>query len=259
MPYRFYPPSLPEQVVRDPVRDLPRNHLARLVERVVEEVVGTPSRPDGPGNPPYDPRLCLKVLVYGYATGTRSSRALERLCEENLAYLFLTRGDTPTYRTLCTARIEQKERMEEIFLGLFTIAEALGMNRVGHLVIDATKIRANASPEAVAKREEFAALRQELEQILAEAVAVDEQEAAEGYPGETRLPEEVQPTQMRAIVRRVRRRRLPLRPRKQPAAPRSLAPGRPRRWQKHPCPSPRPPARRPRWVRSPSESGTRRR
>ena len=75
----------------------------------MEATVTPPRRPPGPGQPPFDPRLPLKVLVYGYATGQRSSRQLERLCAESLPYLFLTRGDTPSYQTLCTVRVEQTE------------------------------------------------------------------------------------------------------------------------------------------------------
>jgi transposase len=71
----------------DPYRDLPPDHLARLGDQVVDETVKPPKRPDGPGQPPFDPRLCLKVLVYGYATGMRSSRRLEQACQEKLAFL----------------------------------------------------------------------------------------------------------------------------------------------------------------------------
>ena len=95
MPYRSYPAPLPLSDFRELIVELPADHLARLVEQVVEEFVVPAPRPPGKGNPPYDPRLCAKVLIYGYATGTRSSRQLERLCQENIAYLFLTRGDTP--------------------------------------------------------------------------------------------------------------------------------------------------------------------
>ena len=98
MSYRYYPPAGPLLIGYDPFCDLPADHLARLVEQVVEATVTDPAPPPGPGQPPFDPRLTLKVLVYGYATGTRSSRQLERLCAESLPFLFLTRGDTPASR-----------------------------------------------------------------------------------------------------------------------------------------------------------------
>jgi transposase len=188
----------------DPVRDLPPDHLARLVEQVVEASIVPAHRSRRPGQPPFDPRLPIKVLVYGYATGQRSSRQLERLCHESLPYLFLTRGDTPSYRTLCSVRGEQGALIEAVWVNLFAVANAVGLQRLGHVVIDSTKLRANASPEAVLTKDEYAAVRQELAQILAEAAQVDEKEAGEGPPGTTRLGQEVAPDQMREILRRVR-------------------------------------------------------
>jgi hypothetical protein len=191
----------------DPFRDLPTDHLARLVEQVVEASLTPKRRPAGPGQPPFDPRLPIKVLVYGYATGQRSSRQLERLCDESLPYLFLTRGDTPSYRTLCSVRVEQSELIEQVWIDLFAVAADVGLKRLGHIVVDSTKLRANASPEAVLTADEYEPVRQELRQILAEAAAQDAQEAAEGRPGATRLEREVPAEQMREILRRVRQRR----------------------------------------------------
>jgi transposase len=204
MSYRYYPPAGPLLIGYDPFRDLPADHLARLVEQVVEETVTGPPPPPGPGQPPFDPRLTLKVLVYGYATGTRSSRQLERLCAESLPYLFLTRGDTPSFKTLCTVRLEQTALLEQVWLGLFSVAKALKLERLGHIVVDSTKLRADASPEAVVKAKEYEVLRAELARILEEARQVDEREAAEGQSGTTRLGQSVEREQMRDILRRVR-------------------------------------------------------
>jgi hypothetical protein len=205
MSYRYYPPAGPLLIGYDPFCDLPADHLARLVEQVVEETVTGPPPPLGPGQPPFDPRLTLKVLVYGYATGTRSSRQLERLCAESLPYLFLTRGDTPSFKTLCTVRLEETERLEQVWLGLFSVAQAVKLERLGHIVVDSTKLRADASPEAVVKAPEYEALRAELTRILEEARQVDEREAAEGRPGATRLGQPVEREQMREILRQVRK------------------------------------------------------
>ncbi len=221
MPYRAYSPPTPALFGYDPVRDLPPDHLARLVEQVVEAAIQPPLRLPGPGQPPFDPRLPIKVLVYGYATGIRSSRQLERLCRESLPYLFLTRGDTPSYRSLCSVRVNQKAPIEAVWVALFAVAEAHGMQRLGHVVLDSTKLRANASPEAVLSRDEYEPLREELARILEEARAVDEREEKEGNPGDTRLGCQVSPEQMRDIVRRVRKQQ---RARQRAAAPPELAP-----------------------------------
>ena len=207
MSYRHYGPPQPLLIGYDPVRDLPGDHLARLIDEVVEETVHPAPRAPQSGQPPYDPRLCIKVLIYGYATGVRSSRLLERHCRESLPYLYLTRGDTPSYHTLCTARTTEGEPLQAVWEGLFAVAAAVGLERLGRIVVDSTKIRANASPEAVVKRDEFGAVRAELERILAEAAAVDAREAQEGAPGRTELGKTVPHEQMREILRRVRRQR----------------------------------------------------
>ena len=205
MSYRPYGPPQPLLIGYDPVRDLPADHLARLVEAVVEDAVPPQKRPVRPGQPGFDPRLCLKVLIYGYATGVRASRQLERLCRESLPYLFLTRGDTPGYRTLGTFRVEQTALLEKVWLELFAVAGAVGLRRVGRVVLDSSKLRAHASPEAVLTRTEFELVRDELTRILAEAAAVDAREDAEGAPGLTELGQPVPREQMRDILRRVRR------------------------------------------------------
>jgi transposase len=206
MPYRPYPSAPSAARLRQLVPELPADHLARLVEQVVEEFVVPPPKPPGKGNPEYDPRLCAKVLLYGYATGTRSTHQLERLCRENLAYLFLTRGEAPSYHTLCNFRNDRKALLEEVWVGLFAVAERAGLKRVGRVVIDSTKMRANASPEAVLTRDEFAPVREELQRILRAAQEVDTREDREGYPGQTHLGKPVPKTQMRDILRHVRRR-----------------------------------------------------
>jgi hypothetical protein len=88
----------------------------------------------------------------------------------------------------------------------------VGLARVGKIVVDSTKLRADASPEAVVKRDEFAAVRAELERILAEAAQVDAQEAKAGDPGRTTLGKVVPHEQMRDILRRVRQQRRQARP-----------------------------------------------
>lgn len=204
MGYRPYDPHQPRLVGYDPVLELAPDHLARFVAQVVEQTVVVKERPVGPGQPPYNPRLCISVLVYGYATGVRSSRQLQQNCEENLAYRYLVGDDVPSYHTLCTARRQCKEQLEAVWVGLFGVAEATGMERIGKIVVDTTKLRANASGESVLKAEQFAPVLAELERILAEAETVDAREAQEGHPGRTRLGKVPEKEQMRDILRRVR-------------------------------------------------------
>jgi transposase len=185
MPYRDYPASSTLLFGYDPERDLPKDHLARLVDRVVDEYVTTAPKAPGRGYPAFNPRLCLKVLIYGYATGLRSSRQLEKHCRESLPYLFLTRGDTPSYRTLCSARTGHDKELEECWIGLFAVAGNLGIRRVGRIDVDSTKIRANVSSDSILKRSEFGSFLEILKEIVAQAESQDFQEEAEGYSGQT--------------------------------------------------------------------------
>lgn len=210
MSTRYYGPATPLLIGYDPSVDLPQDHLARFVDKVVEAAVPPGSRKPKRGRPAYDLRLCLKVLIFGYATGVRSSRVLERLCHEHLAYLFLTRGDAPCYRTLCTVRTKHQDLLEQIWLSLFAIAGQHGIARLGRITIDSSKFRANASGEAIVTSDEYEPMLAELERILAEAKQADEQEDEGGSSG-TRLGQvvdagNVATDQMRDILRRVRLR-----------------------------------------------------
>jgi len=203
MSYRAYPPPTIKPDGYDPVRDLPANHLAWLVESTVEAALQGRTLPPGDGQPPFDLRLCAKVLIYGYATGIRSSRLLQRNCEENLPFLLLTRGDTPSYRTLCSFRVHHADIIEEIWLQLFVVANKLGFKRLGRVVMDSSKFKADASAESVVKEDEYEALRQQLLLILKEADQADLKDEQQP-PGTTSLEREVKPEQMRDILRRVR-------------------------------------------------------
>jgi transposase len=203
MGYRDYPPAEPLLIAYDPVRDLPADHLARLVDQVVESTIQPAAKRHGRGQPAIDPRLSLKVLVYAYANGVRGSRQIERLCDESLPYLFLTRGGSVSYGTLCTVRRTCHEALEAVWVGMFSVAADAGIKRLGRIVVDSTKLRANASPEAVVKAREYDAVLAELKRVLEEAERADALDEMEGS-GTTRLNKTIPHEHMRDILRRVR-------------------------------------------------------
>lgn len=206
MGFREYSELSPSLLGYDPCVDVPQDHLARFVDMVIDEALSGIERAAGRGQPAYDPRLCIKVLVYGYATGVRSSRQLERNCRESLPYLLLTRGDAPSYRTLCSVRVEQGELLDMAWIALFASADGLGMGRLGRVVVDSTKLRANASDEMTIVEDEYSLIRAALANAIAEAEAVDAREDGGVYSGETRTGKKVDKCQMRDIVRSVRSR-----------------------------------------------------
>ena len=206
MSYRPHPAPMEAMFGYDPVQVLPANHLARFIDSIVQEAVQPAPGGNYRGQPQFDPRLLAKVLLYGYSTGIRSSRQLERHCSESLPYLYLTRGDTPGYRTLCTFRVEQRELIEQAWNALFDVAGQAGLNRLGRITIDSTKIRADAASEATVAEKEFESCKSELERILKEAEEIDASEDNQA-PGQTQLERTVSTDQMRDILRRLRKRR----------------------------------------------------
>ena len=207
MNYREYGPATPSLIGYDPCFCLPQDHLARFIDMIVDESITVIHKDRSPGQPGYDPRLCIKVLMYAYTTGVRSSRQIEKNCHENLAYLFLTRGDAPCYHVFCTARLNYSRLIEDVWVYLFAVADEIGMKRLGRVVIDSTKLRANASGEMVVKSGEYEEIKAELQMILDEAEKVDKKEDSEGYQGETRTGKKADKCQMRDIIRSVRERR----------------------------------------------------
>lgn len=205
MSYREHPEPAPLLIGYDPFYDVPADHLARFVDAVVQEAILVVPKTQRRGQPAYNPQLCIKVLVYGYATGLRSSRQLEKMCRESLPFLFLTRGDTPTYRTLCSVRVNHEDLIKQLWLSLFLVAQRAGVKRLGRIVVDSTKIRADASDECVITADEMEPLCAQIQQILHEAAQADQVEDSEGYAGETRLEKPVPNDQMRDIIRHVRK------------------------------------------------------
>lgn len=206
MSYRDHPPIGPALFGYDPAQDVPQDHLARLVDEVVDAAIQPPRRVGIRGTRPYDPRVCLKVLLLGYALGIRSSRVLEEMCRDRLSFKLLTRGDIPSYRTLCHVRVKYRELLEQVFVALFAVADRSGIQRCGRIKMDTHKVPANASPESVIKKDEFADLLVEFERIVKEAEEVDAREDDEGEgPTRTSLGKTVETEQIRDIVRRVRK------------------------------------------------------
>lgn len=173
---------------------LPDGHLARFVDEVVETVLDLhaiyAAYEDARGGPPYDPRLMLKVVLYGYATGVRSSRRLERHCVEDVAFRFLAANQQPDFRSLARFRRRHLGALEELFVQTVRVCATAGLVKLGRIAIDGTKLRANASRHKamsygrMGERErqlqaEIAVLRRQIAGVLAEAEQVDAAEDAQ--------------------------------------------------------------------------------
>jgi transposase len=170
------PPSLDEW--------LPERHLARFVSELVEEALDLSAiraaYVEERGYPPYDPRLMLKLLIYGYCTGQRSSRGIEKRCHDDVAFRYLAAGAAPDYRSIARFRRRHLEALAGLFLQALRLCQKAGMVRLGRVALDGTKLRANASRHKAMsyKRmvEREAQLEVEIDAMLAEA---ERQDAAE--------------------------------------------------------------------------------
>jgi len=164
---------------------LPEKHLARFVVDILDQLdlsaIYQAYKPSGP--PPYDPRLLLGLLFYGYATGVFSSRKIEAATYDSVAFRFLSGNLHPDHDTLADFRKRFLEPIGSCFVQILLIAQSLGFVKVGQVNIDGTKIQANASKHSAMSYEHMERLEQqfkaEVERLMESAKQVDTREDQE--------------------------------------------------------------------------------
>jgi transposase len=181
---------------------LPEGHLAFFVADTVAALdLGAfyePYEGDGRRNQPFDPQMMVTLLLYAYATGTFSSRRIARKLEEDVAYRMLAAGNFPAHRTIAEFRQQHLSAFEALFVQVVQIAREAGVVHLGALVVDGSKVKANASKHKAMSygrmREEERRLRTEISALTTQAAAVDAAEDA-AHGGDVRgdeLPAELQ-------------------------------------------------------------------
>jgi len=135
---------------------------------------------DGRRNQPFDPRMMVKVILYGYATGCRSSRKLARRLEEDVAFRVLAAENFPAHRTICDFRHDHLEELARLFVQVVQLAREAGLVKLGTVAVDGSKVKANASRHKSMTYKEMQKqekrLRQEIDRLLAEADRIDAHE-----------------------------------------------------------------------------------
>lgn len=176
---------------------LPEDHLVWFVLDVVDQLDTAPfharRRTGGAGRQGFDPDMLLGLLLYAYAVGERSSRRIEKLCVDHVAFRVLCGSDAPDHTTIARFRAEHQAAFGEVFAQVLRLCADAGMVKVGVVAIDGTKIAANASRGANRSRK---ALREEVrriaQQIIDEAavtdIAEDRAAAARGGGSDDDLP-----------------------------------------------------------------------
>ena len=126
---------------------LPETHLARFVVEAVEMLdLSSIYRVYGvTGSKPYDPKLLVGLLFYGYATGVFSSRKLEAGSYDSVAFRYICGNEHPDHDTIATFRKRFLKELEGLFVQILLLAQEMGFGKVGQINVDGTKLNANAS------------------------------------------------------------------------------------------------------------------
>ena len=169
------PPSLQDWV--------PDGHLARFISDMVDsmdvseiEDAYTEER----GYPPYHPCMMLKLLLYGYCTGTYSSRKIAAKLTDSVAFRFIAAGNEPDFRTISDFRKRHGRALNRLFDQVLQICREAGLVKLGRIAVDGTKIKANASKHKAMSygrmKEKETAIQREVREILERAEQIDREE-----------------------------------------------------------------------------------
>lgn len=183
---KTFRPYEPDQIYLFPPspRDwLPEDHLIFFLSDLVDsldlsEIYATYT--EERGYPPYHPLLMVKILLYGYARGIFSSRKLARACQEDVAFRVLCAGNQPDFRTISDFRKRHLKALADLFLQVLRLCQRSGMVKLGHVAIDGSKIKANASKHRAMSyarmQEEEKRLKKEIEKLMRESEITDRSE-----------------------------------------------------------------------------------
>ena len=163
---------------------LPPEHLAYFVSDVVDQLdlsaVTDRYEEERRGGPPYHPRMMVKVLLYGYCTGVASSRRIAQRLHEDIAFRVLAANNTPDFRTVSDFRKDHLEALAELFLQVLAMCQQAGLVKLGHVALDGTKVRANASKNKAMSygrmKEKEDQLSAEVSELLRRAQEADDEE-----------------------------------------------------------------------------------
>src|ERR1017187_1326975 len=175
----LFPPSLHDW--------LPDNHLARFVADVVnaldlEAIYSSYDEKDGRGMSAYAPAMMVRALLYGYATGVYSLRKIQTKTYDDVAFRFLSADEHPDHSTLAEFRKRHLMALAGLFMQALQLCAKAGLVKLGHVAIDGTKIKANASKHKAMSygrmSETEHRLQQEIEALLKQAEETDAAEDA---------------------------------------------------------------------------------
>ena len=199
--YRLWNPN--QQWLLPPsVQDwLPENDLVYFILDTVNELdisaITAKYEREERGCPPYTPRMMVALLLYAYCRGIFSSRKIMQACEERLTFRVIVGDDVPNWRTISDFRKHHLKELEGLFIQVLQLCQKAGLVKLGHIALDGTKVKANASRHKAMSygrmKQQEKRLKEEIHQLLNRAEAVDQQED-EQYGADRRgdeLPKEL--------------------------------------------------------------------
>ncbi len=215
--YRPWDPTQSFLLPPSPLEWLREGHLAYFVLDVVGEldlssIERAVQAKDPRGERPYDPRMMTALLVYGYAVGVASSRKIERATDEDVAFRVIAAGARPDHTRISEFRRTHLAALAGLFVQVLRLCQAAGLVKLGHVALDGTKVKANASKHKAMSYDRMQRsereLRAEVDRLLAEAEQADRDEDARFGPARRgdELPEELSRRESRlARIREAKR------------------------------------------------------
>lgn len=180
----FLPPAIEEW--------LPEKHLARFVVEItaqlkmdkIYESYGTV------GAPPFDPRMLLALIFYGYSTGVFSSRKIEAATYDSVAFRYISGGLHPDHDSIAVFRQRFLAQMEDLFVEILLIAKTMNFVKVGNVNIDGTKVKANASKHSAMSYAHLDKLEKQFKEEVTKLMKLAEEADSENN-SDLDIPEEL--------------------------------------------------------------------
>src|SRR5665213_1486658 len=182
----LFPPSVDEW--------LPERHLARLVVEVVDglDLSEMVKAYRGSGIASYHPSMLLGLLIYGYATGVFSSRAIERATHDSVAFRFIAGNEHPDHDTIAAFRKRFLPQIKALFVEVLKLAGTMGMLKMGTVALDGTKVHANASRHSALSYGHAKKIEKQLKREVQQLLRLAEQADGVNTPDGMSIPEELE-------------------------------------------------------------------
>ncbi len=183
--FKHYDPK--QSLILSPNLDdwLPKNHLARFISKVVDDLdlneIYTYYKDETRGAPPFDPKMMVKIRLYADAVGKPSSRVIYKSMVEDVGFRFLGAGNFPDHRTISDFKKNHREVLEGIFQQVLQLCKNANLTKMGRIALDGTKIKGNASKNKNYKmntleKKEDKLLEEIAKRLIQKSFEIDEEE-----------------------------------------------------------------------------------